>query len=248
MLGRFCTRSEARPVAEGIIDRTFHNSKQEWMNMKINRIVGTMALTGLALVLTGCVVTSVCPFYFEKDLTFETALIGDWKKANQPDEHWKFERAAGDGYRIITESGGKTTVFQGHAFKLYGRTFLDLTTTQWKEDIQPEPVPSHVLARIVQVTPTVKLSAMNYDWLKELLAKDPKALRHIVIQTGEKADDRRIVLTADTAELQQFLLKHLKSEGPLVYRPGEGWQHRNTEGMWEPSVELQPDPASSPSP
>ena len=216
--------------------------------MKINRIVGTMALTGLALALTGCVVTSVYPFYFEKDLTFEPALIGDWKKANQPDEHWKFERATGDGYRIITESGGKTTVFQGHAFKLYGRTFLDLTTTQWKEDIQPEPVPSHFLARIVQVTPTVKLSAMNYDWLKELLAKDPQALRHIVIQIGEKADDRRIVLTADTTELQQFLLSHLKTEGPLVYRPGEGWQHRNNEGMWEPSVELQPDPASSPSP
>ena len=215
--------------------------------MKNNRIIGAVALTGLALALTGCVVTSVYPFYFEKDLAFEQALVGDWKKTDQPDEHWKFERNSGDGYRITSESGGKTTVFLGHAFKLRGRTFLDLTTTAWKEDIQPEPVPSHFLARIVQLKPTVKISAMNYDWLKELLAKDPNAIRHIVLPTGEKPDERRIVLTADTAELQEFLLKHLKTEGPLVYQPGEGWQHLNTEGMWEMSVELQPMAANSPS-
>ena len=75
---------------------------------------------------------------------------------------------------------------------------------------------------------------------------DPEAVRHIVLPTGEKPDDRRIVLTADTTELQEFLLKHLKTEGPLVYQPGEGWQHLNTEGMWEPSVELQPIAANSP--
>ena len=215
--------------------------------MNIHRMIGTVALAGLALALTGCVVTSVYPFYFETDLTFEPALIGDWKKADQSGERWKFEQASGNGYRITSESKGKTTVFQGHVFKLHGRTFLDLTATGWKEDIQPEPVPSHLLVRIMEVKPTVKLSAMNYDWLKELLTKDPKAVRHIVIQTGEKSDDRRIVLTADTTELQQFLLNHLKTEGPLVYRPGEGWQHRNTGGMWEQSVELQPDPTISPS-
>jgi len=198
--------------------------------MKTNRITGTVALTGLALALTGCVATSVYPFYFEKDVVFEAALVGDWKKADQPDEHWRFEQASGLGYRITSESGGKTAVYQGHAFKLQGQTFLDLTTTQWKEDIQPEPVPSHFLARIVQLTPTVKLSALNYDWLKELLARDPKAVRHIVVQTGEKSEDRRIVLTADTAELQQFVLKHLK-----------------TEVAWEASIELQADPTRSPS-
>ncbi len=196
--------------------------------MKINRIIGTTLLTGLALALTGCVVTSVYPFYSEKDVAFEPALVGNWKKADQPDEHWKFERAGGNGYRITSESGDKTNVFQGHVFKLQGQTFLDLTTTGWKEDIQPEPVPSHFLARIVQLTPTVKLSAMTYDWLKALLAKEPKALRHIVIETGEKPDDRRLVLTADTADLQQFVVRHLK-----------------TESAWETSVELLPDPASS---
>ena len=148
---------------------------------------------------------------------------------DQPDEHWKCERNSGNGYRITSEFGGKTTVFQGYVFKLRGRMFLDLTTTGWKEDIQPKPVPSHFLARIVQLTPTAKLSAMNYNWLKELLAKDPEAVRHLVLPTGEKPDDRRVMLTADTTELQQFVLKH-----------------RTTEGAWEANVELQSEPASSP--
>ena len=198
--------------------------------MKINRIISAVALTGLVLALTGCVVTSVYPFCFENDVAFEPALVGDWKKTDQPGEHWRFEQASGNGYRITSESGEKITVFQGYLFKLQGQSFLDLTTTGWKEDIQPEPVPSHLLARVVQLTPTVKLSAIDYDWLKDLLAKNPKAIRHIVLPTGEKPEDRRIVLTADTAELQQFVLMHL-----------------NTEGMWETSVELQPAPPNSPS-
>ena len=206
-----------------------------------------MALTGLALALTGCVVTSVYPFYFEKDLIFEPDLVGNWKQTKQAEEHWKFVRANGNTYRVTSQSIEKTNVFLGHVFKLQGRTFLDLTTTGWKEDIQPEPVPSHFLARIEQLKPTLKVLIMDYGWLKELIAKDPKAVRHIVLPTGEKPEDRRIVLTADTTELQEFLLKHLTTEGPLVYKPGEGWQHRNNEGMWETSVELQPDAASSPS-
>ncbi len=189
--------------------------------MKINRILCTAALAGLTVAITGCVVTSVYPFYFEKDVAFEPALVGDWKKASQPDEHWKFEQAGGNGYRVTSVSQGHTTLFQGHVFKLHGQTFLDLTSGDWTDAIQPEPVPSHFLAHIVQLAPMVKLLPMNYDWLKELVAKDPKAIRHVAIRNGEKPENRRIVLTADTAELQRFIVKHL-----------------GTEAAWEPAVEL----------
>jgi hypothetical protein len=106
---------------------------------------------------------------------------------------------------------------------LEGKTFLDFSAPTWKEDIQPEPVPSHILARVTQITPTIKMSELSYDWLKELLATNPTALRHLVVKTGDKPEDRRIVLTADTAELQRFVLSHLK-----------------TERAWKESLELQP--------
>ena len=54
------------------------------------------------------------------------------------------------------------------------------------------------------------------------MARNPKAIRHIVIKTGDRPEDGRVVLTADTAELQRFVIKHLK-----------------TKGAWDDSLELQ---------
>jgi hypothetical protein len=92
--------------------------------------------------------------------------------------------------------------------------------------------------------PTVKLSVMNHVWLKELVAYNPEALRHPVTPTGEKPDDRRMVRTADPAEVQEFLLKYL-IPGRLVDQSGKGWKYAQTERAWETSMELQPDPTRS---
>jgi hypothetical protein len=67
------------------------------------------------------------------------------------------------------------------------------------------------------------MSDLSYEWLQQLLATNPAALRHLVIKTGDKPEDRRVVLTADTAELQRFVTSHLK-----------------TEAAWTESLELQP--------
>jgi len=179
---------------------------------------------------TGCIVTSVYPFYHEKDVVFEPALVGSWQKAGQSDEHWTFARDKANGYVVTCVSKDTTNVFQGYAFKLHGEKFLDLSTAQWKEDIQPEPVPSHLLVRIGQITPSLKMANLKYEWLGDLLAKNPKAIRHILIKTGDKPEDRRVVLTADTAELQRFVIKHLK-----------------TKDAWDDGLELQSAGAESPS-
>ncbi len=184
-------------------------------------IVG-LTLVAVAAALTGCVVTSVYPFYSEKDLVFEPALLGSWQKVGQPEERWEFERGRANGYRVSCRSEGKTNVGQGHLFMLHGEKFLDFSTAEWKEDIQPQPVPSHLLVRVAQVTPTLKMESLNYDWLNELLARNPETIRHLVIRTGDGSEDRRIVLTADTAELQHFAVKHLK-----------------TAEAWQTSLELQ---------
>jgi len=153
-----------------------------------------------------------------------------WQKAGQPDEHWTFARDKANGYLVTCVSKDTTNVFQGHAFKLHGEKFLDLSTAQWKEDIQPEPVPSHLLVRVGQIAPSWKMANLNYDWLKELVARNPKAIRHIVIKTGERPEDGRVVLTADTAELQRFVTKHLK-----------------TKGAWDDGLELQTATTEPPS-
>lgn len=180
-------------------------------------------LSAAAIMLGGCVATSVYPFYGENDPVFEPALLGHWTKVQHPDERWTFEQSPESRYRVACVAKGSTNIGQAHFFKLEGQSFLDFSATTWKEDIQPEPVPSHILARVTQITPTIKMSELSYDWLKELLATNPAALRHLAIKTGDNPEDRRIVLTADTAELQRFVLSHLR-----------------TESAWKESLELQP--------
>jgi hypothetical protein len=179
--------------------------------MKTKMTLHNLALLfGAAALLSGCIITSVAPFYTSKDLLFEPSLLGQWR--NEPDDLWKFEKAGTNAYRLAYTSSGKTAVMQAHLFKVNGRLFLDLFSNEQKDDIQPPPIPSHFLLRVFEFTPTVRLAPLDYDWLKELLEKEPKALRHQLIQGSDKPDDLRLVLTADTQELQQFVLKHLDTE------------------------------------
>lgn len=197
--------------------------------MKTNRIIGTLALAGLALALTGCIVTSVYPFYFEKDVAFEPALLGDWTKGQPPrEEHWKFERFGETAYLLTYTTGSdKSSVMQARLFKLRGQTFLDLFASERSDDGLFPTIPSHLLLRVLQTGPTLNMNALNYDWLGKLLEKNPKAIRHHVVEVGR---DKRLVLTADTRELQKFVVKHLK-----------------TEAAWKDDSELQLIPARSPS-
>jgi hypothetical protein len=50
------------------------------------------------------------------------------------------------------------------------------------------------------------MSFPDPDWLKKLVADNPKAIQH------EKIDDE-IILTASTKDLQTFWLKHLDTNG-----------------------------------
>jgi hypothetical protein len=170
--------------------------------------LGLMAFA--AALLSGCLVTSVAPFYAVKDLTFEPGLVGEWR--NEPDDLWKFEKAGTNAYRLAYTSAGKTVVMQVHLFKISEQSFLDLFSSEQSDEVQPPPIPSHLLLRIFQFTPTVRMALMDYDWLKELLEKEPKALRHHLVRGSDKPDDVRLVLTADTQELQQFVLKHVDTE------------------------------------
>lgn len=61
--------------------------------------------------------------------------------------------------------------------------------------------------------PTLEMAALNCEWLGILLEQNPKAIRHQVVQGGGY---KRLVLTADTAELQRFVVKHLKTEAAWV--------------------------------
>ena len=179
-----------------------------------------VTLAAVAVVLAGCVVTSVCPFYTQKELGFEPALLGNWINEKNTDEVWRFQKSSAQAYRFTLLEEHKATVMEAHAFKLQGQLFLDVVSIE--QDIHV--IPAHYLLKISQLRPLLRMSELDDEWLIGLLRKDPTLLRHHIVKTGDKPEDRRIVLTANTPELQKFVITHL-----------------NTKEAWSDSIELRPE-------
>jgi hypothetical protein len=167
-------------------------------------------MTGLAVMtlLAGCVVTSVYPFYTSKDVQFDPALVGTWAEAgstNAANDHWRFDRFNQQAYWLTTVENNKTNRYETHRFHLKPHVFLDLCTTNRVGD----QLPLHYLVRIEQTSSKLQFKLLNFEWLAKLLQKNPKALRHILVPEPGNTNNNQLVLTADTPELQKFILKHI---------------------------------------
>lgn len=181
----------------------------------MKRIVLSAGL-GLAMLVGGCVVLSVYPYYTEKDLTFDPALVGVWVGTDSnkdASETWTFEKAGDDAYKFSMVSAHETNLFSAHLFKLKDHLFFDFLPLE-KHD--SPCLPPHYLMSVTQVQPTLKWQIMDYKWLDKYLMENPKAIRYL--EEREPGDTNRgtFVLTAETKELQQFVLKNLKTEGAFA--------------------------------
>jgi hypothetical protein len=194
-------------------------------NLMKNTIKIASGLTLMTL-LAGCVVTSVYPYYTAKDVVFDPTLVGTWTETgstNGQNENWRFEKVESQAYLLTVQDGEKRTEFDTHLFKLRGKLFLDICPRERPDN----SIPLHYLLKVTSIEPTLEVNLLDYDWLKSLIEKDSKAVRHIVVpkKLGESGDGD-LVLTADTTELQKFVLKHEKTEGafgkPVVM---SRWQH-----------------------
>lgn len=168
----------------------------------------TVLLTTL-LFLAGCVVTSIYPYYTDRDLIFDPALLGKWVEAdttNQSAEYVQIERLGEKGYWATVFGSDDTNSMELHLFRLKQQLFLDSCPTNRSLDY----VPVHQVSKVIRIEPGVETANLNYDWLAKLLEKHPEAIRHMVLH--DKPGDTqkgRIVLTADTRELQRFILKYM---------------------------------------
>ncbi|HTJ00916.1 MAG TPA: hypothetical protein VL527_18685 [Dongiaceae bacterium] len=179
-----------------------------------------MAALGVATLLGACI-PSVNQFYADKDVVFDSNLVGKWQvtdKADQP-ETWNFAAGDAKAYQLtVTDKDGKTGEFNAHLFQLKAERFLDLTPTQCNyatnqsDLVTMAMIPGHLLLRVSLSGKELKLAACSYDWLEKYLKAHPEALGHRLVDNG-------LVLTAGTPELQKFVLAHL---GPdeLFGEPG----------------------------
>jgi len=165
-----------------------------------------------AALLAGCVVDSEQPFYQAGDLIFDKRLVGDWrvppKPDEKPDEAIRIQRDGAKGYLIRQEEAdGKAQVIELRLFKLAGQIFMDSVVRP--KDGSPQ---RHQLSKVEVLGDTWKFRGLNYSWVHDYLRKHPDALAHRFDQEGNK-DKPPVTLTATTAQLQAFVVKHQAEPG-----------------------------------
>ena len=187
-----------------------------------------LLLLGIAVLICSCV-PSVNPFYFPKDVITDSRLVGDWLEADNKDNpsNWKFEATDSNSYNLtVTEEQGKKGGFDAHLFKLGKEYFLDImpTTCDYATNqvslVGAAMIPGHLLIRVSQFEPTLHLALCDPDWLRKYLGQHPKAIAH-------RTEEDFIVLTADTPDLQKFVLKHL-GKGELFSDGGDMIRQNNS--------------------
>ncbi len=90
------------------------------------------------LFLTGCVpVDSLNPLYTDKDIVFDSALLGEWVGPDAKDDGGlKFIKEGDNAYQVIMtdNNGGETkrTFYSAHLLALGDHRFLDIVPQTWE--------------------------------------------------------------------------------------------------------------------
>lgn len=180
-----------------------------------------MPAAAAALLLCSCI-PSVNPFFTDQDVVFDARLLGEWRSKEKSDdpEIWKFERGETNAFKLtVTEEKGKQGQFDARLFRLKDDYFLDLIPadcdfpTNQANLVAVSMFPGHLLMRVSKFEPELHLAFFDFDWLEKYLEKNPTALAH-------HKEGKGMVLTAETRDLQAFVLKHL-GDDELFDKPGE---------------------------
>ena len=162
------------------------------------------------VLLAGCV-PSLHPLYTPKDVVYDPKLIGAWSDPNSSDSGtWEFRASEPNSYTMVyTDKDKKTGSFSVHLVKLDGTLFLDVFPNDpnlpQNGFYQMHLLPAHTFMKVDQIEPNLKLRLMDVDKFTKRLEKYPALLKHEILEQGS---DKRVVLTASTKELQEFMRKH----------------------------------------
>jgi len=202
----------------------------------------------LAALLGGCIpVMSLHPLYTEKDVVFEEKLLGVWESDSNDTSNttWEFKhpekaKKAKKAYELVfsDKEGGKG-MFIAHLVKLENKLFLDVYPAELPCGPSEDPnniewlynvfflVPAHTFIKINAIEPQLKMQLTSEDEIEELLKEDPNAMRY------ESFEDDRLVLTASTKKLQEFVLKY--ADDDRVFTDETALTRKKTEDPNEPN-------------
>jgi hypothetical protein len=178
--------------------------------MKLEAFYGLVLLSILA---GGCVVQTIQPLFAEREYTEYPPLVGDWKQEDDGKEigAWTFSKD-GQRYQLThTDEKKRQATFNVVAGKIGTNVFLDafpenpLPGGELNEFMAVHLIGAHTFVKIIKNQDSLSLIGMNYDWLEKYLEANPKAISHVL-------QDKRVIVTASTKELQEFVARHVNDE------------------------------------
>ena len=174
-----------------------------------------LAIFAIGILLAGCI-PSLHQLYTNKDVVYDPKLVGAWKDPNSLDR-WEFQKGSEpNSYTLVyTDDKKKTGSFDVHLVKLDKMLFLDVfpkdANQPYNDYYKLHLYPVHTFVKVEQIDPLLKLRFMDIEKFTKRLEKEPKLIKHELVEPPVE-DSRKIILTASTKELQDFMLKHANDE------------------------------------
>jgi hypothetical protein len=162
------------------------------------RFTTLLMLAASSALLTGCASTvSIHPLYTSQDLVSDLPIEGTWTE--QDGEIWQVQKS-GDGYDVTVLHTGdtpSTEAFNVHTLRLKNADYVDATSKS-----QPDlGIAGHLLGKIEVQGDEMRVTLLNDDWLK-------KTMQAGLAPPSVTGEDKRIILTAPTSDLQRFVTMH----------------------------------------
>jgi hypothetical protein len=209
------------------------NSEQEAIMKKPWLVV--LFLAGLTLPSAACL-TSLHPWFTQEDLVSEPGLVGTWVDASDADTTWVFTRRDDTTYTLVdTRNESETNPFNKAApkptkivatrltarlMRLGDARYLDICAgDEWTDSsmLGYLLVNSHALAKVRLEGDALRVAFLDEGRLEAMLGDTRIVLPHEIVDVDGDVDQpptrihssgRRVLLTAPTSELQQFLAKY----------------------------------------
>lgn len=170
-----------------------------------------LPVVALAAVLTGCYPLSIQPFYTQKDLVYDPALVGVWKETGDDPAVWTIRRGDATSYEALSTEDADTRRYEFHIVQLGGVRYLDVVPKE--DEGMAQHIPAHSLHRIRITADQIDIEPLKADYFEALIKGQKIRIAQKVSVPTQGGVDDKIVLTGSTAELQEFVLQHSKEKG-----------------------------------